>query len=100
MDPGDAARLCQRFGHKSSGLIVLAHSERIGLEPAPEQPRLHRMQHRTMHPRIFPNRLDELVRACDDTRSHIAMAVEVLCGGVNDEVDAEGERKLVEARSE
>ena len=53
-----------------------------------------------MHTRIFPNRLDQLVRPCDDTRGHVAMAVEVLCGGVHDEIDAEGQRKLIETRSE
>src|SRR3984957_11235335 len=91
------ARLRKRFGDESPRLIVLAHPERIGLEPAPEQPRLHRMQHGTMPPRIFPDRLDELARPRDDSGGHIAMAVEILGGEVHGEIDAEGERKLVEA---
>ena len=53
-----------------------------------------------MHPRIFPDRLDELARPYDQARGDVAVAVEVLGRGVDDEVDAESKRALIEARSE
>jgi hypothetical protein len=58
------------------------------------------MQHGAVDAVVLPRGVDQRLRAGDDARRHVGMAVEVLRGAVQHEVVAEVERTLVVGRGE
>ena len=86
----------QELGDPLGVLVLARHAERQGLDAPDEEVRRERVGDRAGHGVEVPDRPHQVPAAQDRSGHQVVVAAEVLGGGVDDQIDAELDRPLVD----
>src|SRR5499427_3928915 len=100
IDSRDFRMTFQKPGQRHSVQVVSFDSQPQRPQPAQQQPAVERAEGGARDQGETPEAFDEVFRPDERSRRHVVMAADVLGRAVNDRVNAEFERPLIDGRRE